>query len=30
MAFCVVGLVGCMNSKYRYEETMNDEKEGAF
>ena len=25
MVFCVAGLVGCMNSKYGYEETMNDE-----
>ncbi len=25
MAVCVAGFVGCMNSKYRYEETMNDE-----
>lgn len=24
MVFCVAGLVGCMNGKYRYEETMND------
>lgn len=25
MVFCVAGLVGCVNNKYRYEETMNDE-----
>ena len=24
MAVCVSGLSGCMNGKYRYEETMND------